>query len=176
MERIKKLFPQDKHLRLSVIFFALGLVVRVVLFILSDISSFSVDTYGRPDKNLGGMATLLAVGNPILVFISMFIINAVGKIIGTIVSTLTSTIICQLINLAADILILTAFYKLDKCFSSTVKLFSTIYALSYIIGLVFGGLIFFQVPFNMLTLIAAFTFYRYRVPEIEAENEEGLSK
>lgn len=167
MERIKKLLPQEKHLRLTVIFFVLGLIVRLVFFIKGDIVS-AMPGDERSENDLACIISSLTFGNFVLVYILTYIFNLIIRLTGAGITALAGVIGVQIINIVIDCLFLKAVYKLDKRFTPVISMLSTLYMLSYIVGLALG-LIFFQVPFNLLTLIAAFIFYRYRVPEAKDE-------
>ncbi len=164
MSKVKKLLPQDKYLRMTVIFFVLGMIVRLAVFVLGDISLLSADTYERSEDMLGLLAASLAVGNAVIVFALVFALSWIVRLTSIGVTTLAVIIAVQIINIVLDCLFIKAVYKLDKRFRPVISMLSTLYMLSYIIGLVLG-LIFLQVPFNLLTLIAAVIFYKHKVPE-----------
>ena len=163
MSKVKKLLPQDKYLRITVIFFVLGMIVRLVFFIKGDIVS-AMPGDERSENDLACIISSLTFGNFVLVYILTCIFNLIIRLTGAGITALAGVIGVQIINIVLDCLFIKAVYKLDKHFRPVISMLSTLYTLSYIIGLVLG-LIFLQVPFNLLTLIAAVIFYKHKVPE-----------
>ena len=181
MTKIKALLPEDKYLRCTVIFFAIGMIIRLIVFILGDISAASTPADNEhSEKVLGGFSTSLAVGNPILIVGMIFAFSGINKLTGFTVPSIPGLIVIQLLNLGLDFLFLRGVCRLEKRPERKRSLPAMCYTVVCLAGTV-PGLVFYQIPFNTLTIIAFIMFYVYNIPkkdkkEQTEENEEGLSE
>ena len=181
MTKIKALLPEDKYLRRTVIFFAIGMIIRLIVFILGDISAASTPADNEhSEKVLGGFSTSLAVGNPILIVGMILAFSGIDKLTGITVPAIPGLIVIQLLNLGLDFLFLRGVCRLEKRPERKRSLPAMCYTVIYLAGAV-PGLVFYQIPFNIMTIIAMIIFYIYNVPKKEKtgnneEKEEGLSE
>lgn len=181
MTKIKALLPENKHLRRIVILFALGIIVRLVFFIMGDVSAASAPADNEhSEKLLGGFSASLAVGNPILIVGMIFAFSGIDKLTGITVPSIAGLIVIQLINLALDCFFLIGVCKFEKSVTPVKRMLLLIYTVVCLAGTV-PGLVFYQIPFNTLSIIALIMFYVYNTSkkdkkEQTEENEEGLSE
>ena len=102
MSKVKKLLPEDKYLRITVIFFVLGMIVRLAVFVLGDFSLLSADTDESSENILGLLAASLAVGNALIVFALVFALSWIVNLTSIGVTTLAVIIAVQIINIVLD--------------------------------------------------------------------------
>ena len=161
MSKVKKLMPEDKYLRMTVIFFVLGMIVRLAVFVLGDLSYY----YDGDQKFLGALVSSLAIDNFVVAFSLFWVELMVSKQIGTELPMIVFLISTQLVNIVLDCFFVVAAYKQDKIFRPLLEFLANFYLLSYIISIIIG-LIVFKIPYNILTVIAAVYYYNFKKNEI----------